>query len=138
MVHVMFTARLRTLFISPKFALMAPEDAVVVPTEQREVSAKQPEGSLDGEQVVASIEVTLEQGVVSDRGNQSKGSCDSKIAFDNRECVKIGAEAALADMGYDCGRSKVTKACLASLESSACYFLKGYDRPPSVESVPDP
>jgi hypothetical protein len=52
--------------------------------------------------------------------------------------VKIGAEAALAGTSYDFGQSTITKACIASLESFAHYFPKGYGRPPDVESVPVP
>jgi hypothetical protein len=51
--------------------------------------------------------------------------------------VKIGVEAALAGISYDFGKSGVTKARNASLESLARYFPKGYGRTPGVESVPD-
>jgi predicted hydrocarbon binding protein len=52
--------------------------------------------------------------------------------------MKIGAEAALVGISYDFGQSTVTKAHIASLESFACYFPKGYGQSPDAESVLDP
>jgi hypothetical protein len=52
--------------------------------------------------------------------------------------MKIGAEAGLAGMSSDFGWSKVTKAHHSSLQSFTRYFLKGFSRPPSVESAPNP
>jgi hypothetical protein len=75
---------------------MATEDVAKVSTEQKEVLAKQPDESLAGERVVASTEATSDQGAGSDRGNQSEGCSDNDIASNNHECVKIGAEGALA------------------------------------------
>jgi hypothetical protein len=44
----------------------------------------------------------------------------------------------LAGISNDFGQSTITKAPIASLESVACYFLKGYVWPPGAESVPNP
>jgi hypothetical protein len=52
--------------------------------------------------------------------------------------MKIGAEVALANMSYDFGQSTMMRAHVTSLESFARYFSKGFTRPPSTESVPDP
>jgi hypothetical protein len=52
--------------------------------------------------------------------------------------VKIGAEVALPGISYDFGKSGVTMACIASLESFAHYFLKGYGRAPGAETILDP
>jgi hypothetical protein len=138
MVHIKFTARPQTPIVSPKFASMALEDDAEVSTEQREISAGRLEGSMAGEQVVTSPEAASEQGAGSDRDNQSEGSSDSETASDNREHVKIEAEAALAGMSYDFGQSKITKACLMSLESFTRHFPKGCARPLGAESIPDP
>jgi hypothetical protein len=40
--------------------------------------------------------------------------------------VKIGVEAALASISYEFGKSGITKARIASLESFTHHFLKGY------------
>jgi hypothetical protein len=138
MVHIKFTACLRTPVVSPKFVLMASDDAIQISTEWKESPNEQPELSLAGEQAVVSTEVASEQGAGSDREDQSEGSGNSETASDNSGHLKIGAQAALAGMSYDFRQSTVMKACLASLESSAHYFPKGYARPPSVESVQVP
>jgi hypothetical protein len=52
--------------------------------------------------------------------------------------VKIGVEAALADVSYDFGQSTVTKARVMALKSFACYFLQEITRPPDAKSAPDP
>jgi hypothetical protein len=52
--------------------------------------------------------------------------------------VKVGAAAALASISYDFGLSIVMRTRIGSLESYSRYFLKGYGRLPSAESVPDP
>jgi hypothetical protein len=43
----------------------------------------------------------------------------------------------MAGISNDFGLSSITKTCLGSPESYACYFPKRYGRPPGVESVPD-
>jgi hypothetical protein len=52
--------------------------------------------------------------------------------------VKIGVEAALADISYDFGQSTITKARIASLESFAHHFPIGYAWPPGAESILNP
>jgi hypothetical protein len=52
--------------------------------------------------------------------------------------VKIGAKVSLAGISYDFGKSGITKARIASLDSLARYFLKGYIRAPGAESISDP
>jgi hypothetical protein len=44
-----------------------------------------------------------EQGAGSDQENQSEGSDDSETTSGNGECMKIGAEVALAGINYDFG-----------------------------------
>jgi hypothetical protein len=106
--------------------------------EHRESSAEQPETSLADEQVVISAEATSEQGAGSDGENPSNGSGDSENTPDSGGWVKIGVEAALADVSYYFGQSTVTKARVMALESFACYFLQEITRPPDAKSVPDP
>jgi hypothetical protein len=52
--------------------------------------------------------------------------------------MNIGVVDGLADVSYDFGQSTVTKAHVTALESFARYFLKGFPRPPGIESFPDP
>jgi hypothetical protein len=52
--------------------------------------------------------------------------------------VKIGVQAALAGVRYNFGKLTMTKAHVMALESFAHYFPKGFTRPPSAESIPDP
>jgi hypothetical protein len=121
MVHIKFTARPRTPIISPRFAPMASDD------EHRESSSKQPEASLVDEQDAG-----------PDEENPSDGFGDSENASASDGCMKIGAEAALVGVSYDFKQSIVTRAHATALESFACYFLKGFARPPSTESVQYP
>jgi hypothetical protein len=138
MVRIKFTAHPRTPVISPKFMPIASEDAAMVSMERRETSAEKLEESLVGQPEVLSTEVTSKQGAGSDQENQSEGSGDSETASDDGEHVKIRVVASLDSINYDFGQSTIMKAWLASLESVPHYFLKGYGRPPSVESVPNP
>jgi hypothetical protein len=117
---------------------MASEDAAGVSTERTGSLAEQPKTSLADEQAVVSMEVTSEQDVGSDGESPSEDNSDSKDASDNVKHVKIGAEAALVDVSYDFGQSKVTKARITSLESYARYFPKGFTRPAGVESAANP
>jgi hypothetical protein len=108
---------------------------VEVSTEQRDTSVEQPEESLLDQQMVASMEVALEQGADFDRGSQSS---DSETASDNCERMKIGGATALASISYDFGLSTIRKTRIGSLESFARYFPKGYGRPLGAESISDP
>jgi hypothetical protein len=76
--------------------------------------------------------------VISGKGAGSDGSDSSENISDSGRHVKIGAEAALAGVSYDLGQLTVMRACVTALESFAWYFQKGFARPPSTESVPDP
>jgi hypothetical protein len=60
MVHIKFTARLRTPVVSPKFASMASDNAPVVSTEQRETFIEKPKDSLVDQRMVALMEVASE------------------------------------------------------------------------------
>jgi hypothetical protein len=93
-----------------------------------------------GQQMVASTEAASEQDAEYNRGSQFGDSGDNETASDNSGRVKVAvaAAAALAGISYDFGQSTITKTHLGSLESNVRYFSKGYDRPPSAESVPDP
>jgi hypothetical protein len=84
------------------------------------------------------MEAASEQGVGSDQGNQSEGSENSKTTFGYDGRMRIGAEAALASISYDFGQSMITKAHIATLESFAHYFLRGYGQPLGAESIPNP
>jgi hypothetical protein len=106
--------------------------------EHRESLAEQPETSLANKQVVVSVEAASEHAIGSDRETSSNGFGDSKNTSDSSECVKIGAEAALADMSYDLGQSTMMNASVVSLQSLARYFLKGFTRAHGEKSVPDP
>jgi hypothetical protein len=90
--------------------------------------------------MVASTEATLEQDAESNRGSQFGDSGNNETASDNSGSVKVtaAAAAALAGISYDFEQSAITKTRLGSLESNTRYLLKGYGRPPSAESVPDP
>jgi hypothetical protein len=126
MVRIKFTARPRNPIVPPKFGLMASEEALEASAKHKATSTEQLEESEGGQQVVISTEATLEQGAGSNQENQSEGSSTSETTFDNGGRVKIGAEAALAGVSYDFGQSTITKAHIASLESFAHYFPKGY------------
>jgi hypothetical protein len=84
------------------------------------------------------MEATSEQGATSDEENPFGDTGDSGNVFDDGSRVKIGAEAALVGVSYDFERSIVTRGRITSLENSACYFLKGFARPPGMESVLEP
>jgi hypothetical protein len=126
MVRIKFTARPRNPIVPPKFGSMALEEALEASAKHKATSTEQLEESEGGQQVVISTEATLEQGAGSNQENQSEGSSTSETTFDNGGRVKIGAEAALAGVSYDFGQSTITKAHIASLESFAHYFPKGY------------
>jgi hypothetical protein len=100
--------------------------------------AEQLDTSLADDQVLAAMEVTSEQDVVSDEENPSRVTGDSGNASDGGSHVKIGAEAALSGVSYNFGWSTVMRARITSLENSARYFLKGFAPPPSMEFVSDP
>jgi hypothetical protein len=117
---------------------MPSDEVSEVSIEQSETSTDQPEESLVGRQMVTSTEVVSEQDVESDRGSQSGDSSDSEIASNNSTCLKVVVAAALAGISYYFGPSTITKARLGSLENNAHDFLKGYRRPPSAVSIPDP
>jgi hypothetical protein len=120
------------------FGLLASDEALEAFAEHREIFIEQLEESQGGWQAVISTEAALEKGIGSDQENRSDGSSNDKTAFDNDGHVKIGAKAALAGINYDFGKSWVTKAHIASLDSVAHYFLKGYGWAPGAESIPDP
>jgi hypothetical protein len=84
------------------------------------------------------MEATSEQNVVSDEENPPGDINDSGNASDDGSRVKIGAEATLASVSYDFGRSTVARARITSLENSTHYFLEGFAWAPDMESVPDP
>jgi hypothetical protein len=117
---------------------MASEDLGNISAGRRGSSAEQPDTSLADDQVIASTEATSEQDAMSDEENLSGNTSDSRNASDDGSHVKIGAEAALAEVSYDFRQSIVTRACIRSLENYARYFLKGFARPLGMESVPDP
>jgi hypothetical protein len=96
------------------------------------------EESQGGQQAIVSTKTALEHGVSFDQENQSEGSDDRETASNNGGCVKIGDAAALAGISFDFSQSTITKARIASLDGFTHYFLKGYARPPSAESVPSP
>jgi hypothetical protein len=76
--------------------------------------------------------------VGSEDDNASDDTGDSGNASYNDSRVKIGVEAALAGMSYDFGRSKVMRGRISDLQNSFCFFLKGFARPPGVETIPVP
>jgi hypothetical protein len=114
---------------------MASNDVLEVSTKQRETSTNQLEEYLTGRQMVTSTEAISEQDVETDRESQSSDFGDSETASDNSVRLKVAAAAALAGISYDFGPSTIMKAHLRSLENNTHYFSKGYERPPSAESV---
>jgi hypothetical protein len=117
---------------------MASEDLGNISAGRRGSSAEQLDTSLANDQVITSMEATSEQDAMPDEENLSGNTSDSRNASDDGSHVKIGAEAALAEVSYDFGQSIVTRACIRSLENYARYFLKGFARLLGMESVPDP
>jgi hypothetical protein len=117
---------------------MASDEVLEASVEHSKISTEQLEESQGGQQAVILMEAALEQGAGSDQENWSEGSNDDEAASDNGHHVKIGAEVALPGISYDFGKSGVTMACIASLESFAHYFLKGYGRAPGAETILDP
>jgi hypothetical protein len=130
MVCIKFTAHPQSPIVSPKFVMMASDDAPEVSTEHRETYVEQLEDSLAEKQQVASAETASEQGAESDQESQSEGSGSSETASDDVERVKVGVVAALAGISYDFGLSTVMKTRIGSLYSYGHYFLKGHSRPP--------
>jgi hypothetical protein len=122
MVHIKFTARPRTPVVSPSLSAMA---------LQWFISNLQ--GVFDW-----AIGYNSRWDVGSEDDNASDNTGDRGNASDNGGHVKIGAEAALADVSYDFGRSKVMRGRILYLKNSSCLFLKGFAWPPGIESVPDP
>jgi hypothetical protein len=138
MVRIMFTTRLLTPVVLPRFVPMASEDSGDVFLGRRGSSAELPDLSLADDQVIVPMEATSEQDVASDEENPCGDISDSRNASDDGSHVKIEAEAALAGVSYDFGQSIVIRAHITSLENSARYFPKGFARPPGMEFVLDP
>jgi hypothetical protein len=105
MVCIKFTARPHTPIVSPKFGSMASDEALEASVEHKEILIEQLEESQGVQQAIVSTEAASEQGAGSDEVNPSEGSSDDKTASDNGGQVKIGAEAALAGINYDFGKS---------------------------------
>jgi hypothetical protein len=138
MVCIKLTARPQTLVVSPMFASMVSNGAPKIFVLQREILTEQPEESLAGQQMVASMEAASEQDAESDRESQSSDSGDSETASNNSRRVKVAAAAALARISYNFRQSIIPKTCLGFPESNTRYFPKGYGRPLGMKSVPDP
>jgi hypothetical protein len=138
MVLIKFIARPRTPVVSPRFVPMASKDSGDVSVGRRGSSAEQHNTTFVDDQVITSTKATFEKGAMYDEENPSGDIGDSGNTCDDGSRVKIGAEAAHAGVSYDFGQSKVIRARITSLENSACYFPKGFARPPDVESVPYP
>jgi hypothetical protein len=117
---------------------MASNQAPETSTQPGETLAEQPEESLADQQVVVMMEVALMCSTESDHESQFGDSGDSETTFDNSRHLKVATTATLAGISYDFRQSSVTKTHLTSMESYAHYFPKGYNPPPSVESVPEP
>jgi hypothetical protein len=74
MVRIKFTAHPRTPVVSPKFGLMALDEALEASAKHKETSTKQLEESQGGQHVVVSTKTTLELDAGFDQENQSEGS----------------------------------------------------------------
>jgi hypothetical protein len=96
------------------------------------------DATLGDEEPIASTEVTSEPDARSEESDASGDTGNSGDASDNGGRVKIGADAALAGISFDFGRSKVTKGHISDFESSSRFFPKGFARPLGIESVPVP
>jgi hypothetical protein len=94
--------------------------------------------ALVDEEPMAPTEATLKQEVGSDESYTSDNTGDNGNASDNGGRVKIGAEADLAGMSFDFGRSKVMRGRILDVLSSYRFFPKGFARPPGIESIPVP
>jgi hypothetical protein len=138
MVRIKFTALPETPIVLPSLSPMASKGTVDVSVEHRESSTEQLDTTLADEQAIASTEATSERDVGSKDDNVSDDTSDGGNAFDNGGRVKIGAEATLTGVRYDFGWSKVTSGHISDLENSFRFFLKGFARPPGIESVPVP
>jgi hypothetical protein len=92
----------------------------------RESLTEQLDTTLADEQAIDSTEATSEWDVGSEDDNASDNTGDRGNASDNGGHVKIGAEAALADVSHDFGRSKVMRGRILYLKNSSCLFLKGF------------
>jgi hypothetical protein len=138
MVRIKFTSHPRTPVVSPSLSPIALEGVADVSAEHRESSTKQLDTTLIDEQAIASTKVTSEWDVESKDDNASDDTGDSGNDFDNGGHVKIWAEAALAGVSYDFGRSKVIRGHISDLENFCHFFPKGFARPSSIEFVPVP
>jgi hypothetical protein len=94
--------------------------------------------TLGDEEHVVSMEVTSELDARSEESDASGDTSDSGDASDNGGRVMIGADAALAGISFNFGRSRVTKGCISDLESSSCFFPEGFARTLGIESIPVP
>jgi hypothetical protein len=138
MVRIKFTARPRTLIVSPKFSLMASDETPEISAQPGETSADQLEESLVDQQVMTSTEAALTRGTESNRESQSRYSRDIETASDYSGLLKVASATTLARISYDFGQSSVTMTRLTSMENYTRYFPKGYSQPPGVASVPEP
>jgi hypothetical protein len=114
---------------------MASKEVANVSMGHKESSTEWSDVTLGDEERIVSTEVTSEPNARSKESDASGNTGDSGDALDNVGRVKIGADAALAGISFDFGRSKVMKGRVSDLESSSHFFPKGFARPPGIESV---
>jgi hypothetical protein len=138
MVHIKFTTCPQTPVVSPSSSAMALDGMTDVSMENRESLTKQMDTTLTDEQAIVSTEATSEKDAGFKDDNASNDTSGRGNASNNGGHVKIGAEAALASVSYDFGWSKVTRGRISDLGNSFRFFLKGFARPPGLESVPVP
>jgi hypothetical protein len=138
MVCIEFTARSQTPVVSPKFSLMASDEAHEISAQPGENAANQAEESLVDQKVMASAEAASMHGNESDCESRFGDSGDNETASDNSGRLKVAVVAALAGISYDFGQSFATKTRLTSMESYARYFPKEYCHPRGAESMSKP
>jgi hypothetical protein len=117
---------------------MASDEAPAVSPQPGDTSVDQLEESLADQQLMALMKTASIRSTESDHESQSSDSGGNETGSDNSGHLKVAVAAALATISYDFGQSTIKKTCLTSMESYAHYFPKGYYRPPSAESMPEP
>jgi hypothetical protein len=138
MVRIKFSACPRVPVGSPSPSPMASEDVGAVYAALKESLTERLDVALVSEKPMTSTEITSEHDAGSDESDASGDTDDGGNALDNGDRVKIGAEAALAGISFDFGRSKVTRGRISDLKSSFHFFPKGFAQTPGIESVPVP
>jgi hypothetical protein len=108
-----------------------PETTPMASIDETEVPLQRMEGSPD-----ASSSWSLDDS--DDCESWSEGSGDTTCESDDSSHAKVAVAAAAVGITFDFVLSNMGKARITSLETCACYFLKGYCWPSGTKMVLEP